>query len=170
MASQRLIAGRGINDADYTVQIRRAVGSWRCPYYSAWSRMIRSKAPVSDDFLRFSNFRKWMSRQDWEGMVMDRLLFGDGLLYSPQNCCFLERKIAVIVREARWGREGGIDKPQGDHPAKPWRVVVNGQHLGYFATLKEAEEVWRRAKRAIIREHIYNYRPKIQRELRRLFK
>lgn len=85
----KLVAGVGINDADYAVvrfsepdaQGKRKQ-TFRCPYYFRWHGMLTrcfnkgksnykqyEKTTVCEDWLIFSNFKKWMESCDWEGKV-----------------------------------------------------------------------------------------------------
>ena len=75
MKSKKLVFGKGINDADYDTKV--------CPYYREWYKMIQicystkwqannddedlDGRTVCDEWLTFSNFKKWMQTQDWEG-------------------------------------------------------------------------------------------------------
>ena len=93
---RKLIQGVGINDADYKIS--------DCPYYSVWVDMIRracddqykTKMPtykdvtVCEEWKRFSIFKKWMEKQDWQGKTLDKDLLKPGnKVYSPDACCFL---------------------------------------------------------------------------------
>lgn len=78
----KLVYGVGINDADYPTTQREKVNgewkiTWRCLYYDRWVSMLtrcysskcHEKQPtykgcsVCDEWLTFSNFRKWMEQQ-----------------------------------------------------------------------------------------------------------
>ncbi len=145
-----MVLGRGLNDADYPVQKRGVTGSWRCPYYTAWYRMLATKDPVHDDWLLFSRFKRWMAKQIWEKRLLDRELLGDGKLFCESHCCFLDRATYKAVRDIKNGRVGGIDTPHGLKVPKPFRVTAAGKHHGYFETLKEAEHEWREARKDYI--------------------
>lgn len=92
MSKKKLICGVGINDLPYTkinrVELPRERGGkrkrkivWECPYYKRWVNMIYrcysgvhipyKSCIVSQPWLTFSNFRKWMVTQDWEGSTLD---------------------------------------------------------------------------------------------------
>ena len=100
VSKPRLIQGVGTNDANYTVKIsedlprlpngkRRRKVVWRCPYYSRWESMLSrvySKnyhlrrptykgCSVCEEWLLFSNFKKWVDEQpcgDWENRHLDK--------------------------------------------------------------------------------------------------
>ena len=100
----RMVAGMGLNDANYI--IRPLINGKRvtCPYYKKWENMLNrcynplfhSRRPsytecsVSEDWLLFSKFRSWMELQDWEGNQLDKdLLVIGNKVYSPKTCIFL---------------------------------------------------------------------------------
>ena len=74
--SGKLVFGVGINDADYVIKVKVDGGYQDCPYYLKWKEMLRrcysnrvaSYHPtykdcyVCEDWLIFSNFKKWMEK------------------------------------------------------------------------------------------------------------
>ena len=84
--SDRLVQGVGVNDAGYRVAIKERLPCsngkriqkevWMCPYYSKWKSMLvrcystkyHQRRPtykdcsVCNDWLLFSNFRKWVEK------------------------------------------------------------------------------------------------------------
>lgn len=45
---------------------------------------------VCDEWLKFSNFKKWMQSQDWRGKQLDKDFLSDGQrVYSPDTCIFI---------------------------------------------------------------------------------
>lgn len=140
-----LVAERGINDSNYTTQQLRDGKYWMCPYYSAWNRLIRSDSPVDTRWLRFSCFREWMVKKKWEGKVLDRWLYGDGNMYGPEVCCFLDRVSSQIANGLNAKETMGIDTSHGMTISNPYRVTVVGSHLGYFPDRDEARAAWCKA-------------------------
>lgn len=124
MDRRKLVAGVGLNDSEEpVVKFHMDKGSrklvWRCPYYSKWSNMIQrcysDNAPkpywfveVCEEWLTFSNFKKWMERQDWEGKELDKDLKGNGFLYSPESCCFISQRTNTLMIESRTNNKSGI--------------------------------------------------------------
>lgn len=154
--SSNVVAGRGINDADYTVQKIKDGRYWHCPFYTAWTRMLRSKSPVSAEWIKFSQFRRWMSVRKWEGKLLDRWLYGDGDTYAPDKCCFIDRYCSNLAKGLRSGKTVGIDSPHGMDCTNPYRVSLHGDHIGYFPTLRDARKAWCDEARTRLRKRISN--------------
>lgn len=109
---KKLLAGVGINDADYQVKTRTV----QCPYYKTWSNMInRVYAPsykarfkayqgcsVDERWHSFMAFKEWMQTQDWEGNHLDKDLLIDGnQVYGPNTCLFISRRVNNFLTEDR---------------------------------------------------------------------
>lgn len=124
MGRRKLVAGVGLNDSEEpVVKFHTEKGSkkvsYRCPYYNKWSNMIQrcysdsARRPywfveVCKEWLTFSNFKKWMERQDWEGKELDKDLKGNGFLYSPESCCFVSQRTNTLMIESRTSNKSGI--------------------------------------------------------------
>lgn len=122
----KLVYGVGINDADYTVQVKETVGHteigtkiqkllWFCPFYVKWKDMLRrcysqkyhDKFPTYvgcrtvPEWHYFMTFRAWMEKQDWEGRHLDKdLLIPGNKVYSPDTCVFLDPNINTFLIES----------------------------------------------------------------------
>lgn len=111
--AERRVYKVGINNATYILHSDKP---YRCPFHNVWQRMmdrcygsaaLKNKAnyksvEVCDDWKVFMNFRSWMMFQDWHGKTLDKDLFGDGTLYSPETCRFIsmeENKVLVHINE-----------------------------------------------------------------------
>lgn len=143
--------------------------------YDSWQRMIRrcydekeQQKPscrayigvkVCDDWHNFQNFAIWAEdkldkfEKGWE---LDKDMFGNGMLYSPENCTMLPCKINWFLCDTYSSKKSGL--PDGvtiiepKHPnAKIGYVArchINGkrEYLGYYNTPEEAGSVYRVAK------------------------
>jgi hypothetical protein len=175
--TKRLVYGVGINDADYTVQINEFSGidskgkkiyklAWMCPFYSTWHNMLlrcysavyHKKQPtyidceVQDSWLRFSNFKKWMLAQDWEGKELDKdILFPENKVYSEDYCVFVTKQINTFFSE-RGAERGeypigvGLHKQSGLYRARCGDTEGGRYNLGYFKTPEEAHKAWLQCK------------------------
>lgn len=176
LSKQKLVYGVGINDADYVVQKFETIdvdgkqkqrGVWICPYYRVWKGMLercystktQEKYPtykgcvVSDEWLTFSNFKRWMECQDWEGKHLDKdLLFVGNKVYSAETCVFVTRFVNNFTLERLndrgewligvcWHKATGMFISRCSNPFTKKR-----EHLGLFTSELEAHQVWLKRK------------------------
>lgn len=135
---------------------------WQCPFYTKWFAMLTrcynkselAKHPtyldktVSEDWLVFSNFKKWMEMQDWEGKQLDKdILFPGNTEYSSDTCVFISQEVNKFLLEKSASR----DLPIGVTYSKTKRKFIatiscgkNGKtkHLGNFDDPKLAHIAW----------------------------
>ena len=142
---------------------------WRCPYYTKWMSMLKrcysenslttnptyKGCSVCDEWLTFSNFRRWMETQDWEGKALDKdLLVYKNKVYSPETCCFISSKLNTFLVKS--------DKIRGDYPLGVSLHSDNrcnsqalvafikdgraSKYLGRFKDAMEAHRAWQLAK------------------------
>ena len=164
----RLVGGVGINDADYSVYEYvdgRAI--WRCPFYQTWvsmlhrcySERLQNKYPtykgcsVCDEWLIFSNFKRWMEQQDWEGKHLDKDLLKEGnKVYCPDWCIFVHHNINMFVTGSGATRGEYMIGVSWVLTYKKFRATCNNpftcksEYLGYFDTELEAHLAWKRKK------------------------
>jgi len=175
--AKKLVHGVGINDADYVVQKMETTGYvngvrkqrlvWTCPYYRAWVEMLKrcysdkyqEKYPtykgcsVSDEWLRFSVFKGWMEKKDWEGMQLDKdLLLVGNKVYSAETCVFVTKAVNLFTTD-RGNDRGewsiGVDWHKGTGKfrascSNPF--TKKKEHLGLFTSELEAHQTWLKRK------------------------
>lgn len=93
-------------------KVRKVV--WKCPFYAKWTNMLSrcynpqelarhptyEKNFVCDEWLLFSNFKKWMESQNWENKQLDKdILLEGNLEYAPDNCVFVSQEVNKFVLE-----------------------------------------------------------------------
>jgi len=172
----KLVCGVGINDADYVVTeyetievngVRKHRLVWVCPYYRVWHNMLKrcyssklqEKSPtykgcsVSEEWLRFSNFKRWMERQDFEGMQLDKdILFNGNKVYSAETCVFVTKAVNLFTIDrgasrgecligVNWDKTAGKFKSRCSNP-----FTNKSEHLGYFTREEEAHQAWLKRK------------------------
>ena len=172
MKAKKLVYGVGINDADYAITewktievngVRKRKLVWVCPYYRVWHNMLKrcystkyqEKNPtykgcsVSEEWLRFSNFRAWMECQDWDGMQLDKdLLLEGNKVYSKETCVFVTKVVNNFTIDrsndrgewligVNWHKGAGKFVSQCCNP-----ITKKQEHLGYFMWEKEAHQAW----------------------------
>ena len=116
---------------------------------------------VCKAWLLFSNFRAWMKEQDWQGKQLDKDFLGDGKVYRPETCCFVEQWLNLLFTDrsrARGNWPMGVDYHK---PSQKFRTQlrVNGahKHLGYFGTPQEAHRAYLKAKREYVQDKMKDY-------------
>ena len=168
----KLVHGWGINDSDgYVIRSERINGKrkqvWRCPYYDRWYKMVtRCYSPklqtkfqtykgcsVCDEWKYFSNFKKWMMTQDWEGKDLDKdFLVKGNKKYSPETCVFMHHRVNSFVTDsgvargecligASWKTQSGKFVARCKNP-----FTSKEEHLGYFTCETEAHLAWKKHK------------------------
>ena len=186
MGSRGIVAGVGINDADYVVQKNENIvlnGKtktkvvWRCPYYRVWCNMItrcynknsKLKYPsykdcyVCDEWLTFSNFKSWMGQQDWEGKELDKdILFKGNKVYSPDTCIFVSRKLNTLLISSSPTRGKyplGVSYHKRDCNYHV-RCCLDGKitHCGVFDNPEDAHKVWQQNKIKDLKLYIEKYK------------
>ena len=173
MNRYNIVYGIGINAAGYSV--RNKEEKWWCPFYKKWSAMLERcysdsrdiKSPsykgcsVCEEWLYFSNFKKWLESEDWEGMHIDKdLLILDNKIYSPETCCLLTAKVNTFLIDGGSSLKGGLPLGVTMHHYKHKGVIVSSryrsrcnnpftgkrEHLGLFDCPDQAHQVWKDKK------------------------
>lgn len=122
----KLVAGVGINDANYRVtKYSKTINGkknrvWVCPYYSTWSNMLNrcyrpnkrllsyGDTKVCEEWLKFSNFKCWMERQEWENNDLDKDLLTDNNIYSDRTCIFIPREMNMFLTSESINSQTGL--------------------------------------------------------------
>lgn len=160
--SKKLIYGVGVNDADYATQPMVYGARYHCAFYETWkgtirrvSAEIREKRPsykdvtICNEWLTFSNFRRWMVSKNWYGRHLDKdlLTAGSRKIYSPSTCVFVSADINNITTgtPSKQGVAQGVVR-RGRRYLAQISMGKNTKHLGMFDTEKEAETVYLEAK------------------------
>ena len=171
MKKKKLVYGVGINDADYVVKVNETIGYengkqkrrlvWLCPFYGRWVNMLArcystsykqinptyEGCSVCEEWLRFSNFRAWMEKQDWEGKHLDKdLLNPRNKVYSPEACVFVDERVNIFLTECSAARGEYMIGVYWDKSKDKFRAVCRSagksKHLGCFGTEIEAHKAW----------------------------
>jgi len=167
----KLVFGVGVNDADYTVWQKINGKQVTCSFYQAWRSMLsrcyseiyQNRYPtyigcsVCDEWLTFSNFKKWMETKDFEGKQLDKdLKVAGNKVYSPNTCMFVSCWINSILLDSASTR--GL-YPQGvtfrKKPVKyQAQISFKGKvkHLGLFTIKTAAEMAYLTAKHKIVKQ------------------
>jgi len=166
----KLVYGVGTNDADYYVQSIVNGICIRCPFYRKWSSMLKrcysSKyhlehpsyidCTVCDKWLTFSNFKKWMETQGWEGKELDKdILIEGNKLYSHETCLFVTQATNNLLTDSRRSRGAfpiGVSRGYKGYQTG-CRSGSNNKYLGEYSTPEEAHAVYVGYKAMVITLH-----------------
>jgi len=156
----------GINDADYVVQPRINGKKINCPYYKTWVDMLTRcysekfhannqsyiDCTVAKEWHLFSNFHKWMEKQDWNHKELDKdILMPGNKIYSPETCVFVPASLNNLLLHAKSKKRKypvGVEFNNKCKDKFIAHVNLNGKkkHLGCFATQEQASEAHKTAK------------------------
>ncbi len=165
LSARKPVYGVGINDADYKIRQEINEKNILCQFYKTWKGMIQRcydhnsqvKQPtyigctVCNEWLKFSNFKRWMEKQDWQGKEIDKdILVCGNKVYSPNNCMFVPKKIngMLIDRGAARGKypQGVFWKKDHNKFTATLSCYGKNRHLGYYDTIREAQIAYWKAK------------------------
>ena len=176
MKANNLVFGVGINDADYavteyeTIEVngkRNYKQVWVCPYYRVWKHMLmrcystkyQERKPtykgcsVSEEWWRFSNFRRWMEKQEWKGMQLDKdILFEGNKVYSAETCVFVSGALNRFTTDSgasrgewmigvTWRKDKDKFEAQVNNP-----FTKKQEKLGLFVNELETHQAWLKRK------------------------
>jgi len=165
IAQRKLIYGVGISDAGYMVRPRFNGKIICCPYYKTWNNMMRRcyseklhvgqpayiGCTAAKEWHIFSNFKKWMEKQDWKGKHLDKdvLIIGNKI-YSPDACVFVSRSANNLLTHAKSNKGkypvGVSFNKKLDEFTASFKIKGKSKHLGVFKTPEQASEVYKAAK------------------------
>lgn len=203
MGKKGLVCGVGVNDADYPTAKEgivdgKRVTTWRCPYYTRWCAMLRrcySKerlqafptyigCSVCEEWLTFSNFRKWMASQNWEDRHLDKdFLIEGNKVYGPDTCVFLPGQVNgfILTSKAIRGKYPlgvAYRKKSGDmvnELARPYRAIISNKagvqiSLGAYSTPRQAHRKFLEEKLNLLKLYIEDYKddPLVSKGLERI--
>lgn len=119
LSKRKPLYGVGINDADYAINPVICGVNVMCPSYAAWVNMLtraysssyHKRQPtyrdviVCDEWLTFSNFRKWWINNYIENYQLDKdLLFIGNKIYSPEACIYVPRWLNNFILDRKSSR------------------------------------------------------------------
>lgn len=183
MKAKRLIYGVGNNNADYVVDKREEAGYvdgkrkrkqvWVCPYYKTWRGVLErcysekwqeqkptyAGCTVAEDWLTFSNFRKWMVEQDWEGKQIDKdLLFEGNKVYSASTCVFVSPMVNTFTTDSGASRGEWLIGVYYHKASEKFRATCSNpftkknEYLGLFTCEQQAHQAWLKRKLELAHE------------------
>lgn len=177
-SSKGIVYGVGINDSSTPVRETTTVNGktvevWGCPFYKAWVQMLyrcysesyrkkytyRYNATVCEEWLRFSNFRDWMSRKDYVGKQLDKdILVPGNREYGPDKCVFVSQELNKFFNmhknRKRKTLPGAYPHQRGRRYTSQITIHGENRRLGQFATESDAHFRWVEEKIVALKEYI----------------
>lgn len=163
----KLVRGVGFNDIKHNTS--------KCPFYRRWKDMLtrcydkkfKLKYPsyegttVCEEWLKFSNFKNWMEKQNWQGYVLDKdIIKPDNKIYSPDNCCFVPEYLnnLLLIRSRGRGLEPlGVSFRKKKNCNYYIASINDGNRqkcIGRYTSSLEAHASWQLAKSNEIQRRI----------------
>lgn len=129
---------------------------------------------VCDEWLTFSNFRKWFEKNYIKGYVIDKdIKIKGNKIYSPETCLFVPPSInSLFVAKGKKARKYpiGVNHIRGSQKYQANVKGINGKrkYLGAFDTIEDAFNAYKTHKESIIKLVADDYFSKnyINREVR----
>lgn len=167
----------GVAIFDYNNIIKKNTIEYKS--YTVWYSMIRrcysyiyqknkptyEGCTVCDEWLYFSNFKKWFDENYIEGFQLDKdIIIRGNKVYSPQTCCFVPKEINIIFQNKS---KRIYDLPIGVYKTRynKYRASlhINGKTviIGNFNSPKEAFEAYKKEKEKYIKELANKWKDKI---------
>lgn len=175
------ICGVGINDYEDSIyidgQMIQSYHIWQGIIYRCYSGSLHKRQPcysdcsVCDEWLYFTNFKKWFDENYIEGWDIDKdLLIKGNKEYGPTTCCFVPPEINYMLTKS--------DKKRGEYPIgvtfhtprnkfRAQMSIITQEkekkkiHLGYFTSPEEAFQAYKKEKEAYFRRVANKWKDKI---------
>lgn len=107
---RNLVYGVGINDYPFSIKkngrVRYSYAKWKSILQRCYDAKFKLTHPsykdckVCNEWLFFSNFKKWFDENYIEGYDLDKdILVSGNNIYSPQTCCFVPHHINTLIRK-----------------------------------------------------------------------
>jgi hypothetical protein len=161
---RRPVFGHGINDLDMPVTVKANGKTVMCPFYRRWSSMLMRcysekhqkthaayiGCTVAPEWHRFSVFRNWMEKQNWQGMQLDKDFLSDSKVYGPENCVFIPYWLNSMFTGNQLSPEG-LPRGVNSTNSNRYEAFINAGsgrdiYLGRYDTPEEAHLVYLKAK------------------------
>lgn len=173
MTEQKLVCGWGINEADYVVA--GSPKNTKCPFYDRWYSMLRrctsedymDRNPsyysiiVSDTWKYFLDFRGWMSKENWQGLHLDKdILVRGNKEYGPDTCAFVPQYINALLSATRNRKYLTGVHIRNDNGRFVASGFINGENvrLGNYIKETDAHRAWQESKIINIQQTIDMYK------------
>lgn len=161
--TNKSVVGVGINNYNGSMKDNGK----NIPSYVCWTSMLKrcysdkyqSKQPtyigcsVCEEWLLFSNFKKWYDANYKEGFHLDKDILVEGnKIYSPENCVFVPQYLNSLLNDNKSSRGDlplGVSRNNNSYVAK-CLDGSGGKLRKTFKTIKEAVEWYAETKKRVV--------------------
>lgn len=164
----RVVQGIGYNDLNHIKGECDGIAyrTWSAMLNRCYGKTYSERKPtykdcsVCDEWLYFSNFKKWFDENYIDGYQLDKdILVRNNKLYSPETCRFVPNKINTLLLSCNSKRGKypiGVTRYQGKYRA---RLHINGKDvtIGLYNTISEAFDAYKNRKEKYIKEIANEY-------------
>lgn len=173
LAGRILIDKNDVNENPIAYQKYRAMID-RCYGKQKYNNVVYKGCEVCKEWFDFENFVKWFNENYYtienESMELDKDLFGDGKLYSPNTCIFVPHKLNSWFAMFKDYRDRKTDLPMGvnlyDNGYGKKRYRVNSLEKGQlFDDLEEAANAYKENIKRKFKEYAENHKNEIPNRL-----
>lgn len=173
-SKRNLLFGVGQNDLGIDTHNCKSVKSYRL-WQSILNRCLKDKrgnnecykdCKICEEWLTYSNFKKWFDEHYVEGWQIDKDLFSlDEKIYSPQTCCFLPNVLNCMFRSRTSARKD-LDLPKGVYRVKDkfksTLYTSNCTIKHSFISVNDALEMYNKARIEKIHSLAEKYKDKLE--------
>jgi hypothetical protein len=168
---KKILFGIGVNDYEYPIQsngvMLTSYAKWKSMLQRCYSEKYVNRrkcyvgCSVCDEWLRFSNFKRWFDKNYVEGYYLDKdILVNGNKVYSPETCCFVPHEINELI-ETRKNKTNKFYQCVEISKNGKFRARIKRygrrEYLGTFNTPEEAFYAYKEAKEAYIKEVATKY-------------
>jgi hypothetical protein len=163
--AKRLVPG--VVDAPFALRMKSEHGLVTHPAKRVWDHMLdrcfsereQVRFPhylgctVSDEWLSFMAFYRWMAGQPWQGAHLDKdIILPGNKVYAPEFCAFVPPSLNIAIKGTGGSSKGlppGVAREHKTGKFTARLTLGDGRlYLGFFETAMEAGEAYRVARRA----------------------
>lgn len=155
------VCGVGINDLDEESKKSKAYSTWRGMLRRCYDVRSYEKNPsyvgcsVCDEWLIFSNFKRWFDENYREGYHLDKdIIKRENKIYCPEKSRFVPRFVNTVLLNRR--RDRGVSPIGSTFLNGKYFVSINkfGRHyyLGSYDSAHEAFIVYKKEKEKYIKD------------------
>ncbi len=158
----RTLCGVGIIDVEDNSEGSAFKKTWKRMIERCYSQVVLSENEtykdkrVAEDWLRFSKFKHWMERQDWQGMELDKdLKILGNKVYSEDSCSFIPKRINLLLSLSDASRtELPIGVTRHSQATGSYQSRCGRAYLGLYNDPMSAHSAWQQEKAKQIREAV----------------